>query len=437
LEISKNGSSGFNPKIENAVCIRYGGFPIMVVQNKRPRLLLVCYANSAHALSWISLLDESGFDVRVFSTALREEEKNTRDWHHPTYMTIKPEKSIYRTARVFSLLPGRPIRGLSSLLDERYSITARWLRWVIRTWKPDILHSMPLDVGGKLAAQALETLPRSIWPKWVVSSWGSDIYLGLDDPQKSKSIQYILANCDGFMADCKRDLELAVQHGLDPQKLASGHALPGAGGLDLEEFAQLRVKHKRRDVILLPKAFEREHANRTLPALEALHMLNAELQSYEIHLASASQAVRAWLRQMPKTFQDRCHIHSFLPQGDLFELYARARIVLAPSLSDGTPNVMLEAMAAGALPIMSPIESIKEWITDGENGLLAHALYPDKVAAALQRALTDDALFEQAQRINWEIICQRVDRRLVCEEVLTYYKGLFASPKRPSILEEK
>jgi glycosyltransferase involved in cell wall biosynthesis len=396
----------------------------MVAQNKRPRLLLVCYANSAHALSWISLLDESGFDVRVFSTAFREEEKNTRDWHHPTYITIKPEKSIYRAAKVYSLLPGRPMRALSSLLDQRYSITARWLGWVIRTWKPDILHSMPLDVGGKLAAQALENLPRSIWPKWVASSWGSDIYLGLDDPQKSKNIQYILANCDGFMADCKRDLDLAVQHGLDPQKLASDHALPGAGGLDLEHFAQLRVKHKTRDVVLLPKSFEREHANRTLPALEALHILDSDIQSYEIHLASTSQAVLAWLRQMPKTFQDRCHVHSFLPQKDLFELYARARIVLAPSLSDGTPNVMLEAMAAGALPVMSPIESIKEWITDGENGLLAHALYPDKIAAALRRALTDNALFEQAQRLNWEMVCQRVDKRLVREQVLGYYKGL-------------
>jgi glycosyltransferase involved in cell wall biosynthesis len=401
----------------------------MAVQNKRPRLLLVCYANSAHALSWISLLDQSGFDVRVFSTAFREEEKNTRDWHHRTYITIKPEKSTYRASKVYSLLPGRPMRGLSSLLDQRYSITARWLGWVIRTWKPDILHSMPLDVGGKLAAQALENLPRSIWPKWVASSWGSDIYLGLGNPQKSESIQYILANCDGFMADCKRDLDLAVQHGLAPHKLASHHALPGAGGLDLEHFSQLRVKHKTRNVILLPKAFEREHANRTLPALEALHMLDSDLQPYEIHLASTSQAVLAWLKQMPKTFQDRCHIHSVLPQQDLFELYARARIVLAPSLSDGTPNVMLEAMAAGALPIMSPIDSIKEWITAGENGLLAHALYPDKIAAALRQALTDNALFEQAQRLNWEIVCQRADKRLIREQVLDYYKGLLLEGK--------
>jgi glycosyltransferase involved in cell wall biosynthesis len=94
------------------------------------------------------------------------------------------------------------------------------------------------------------------------------------------------------------------------------------------------------------------------------------------------------------------------------------------TMMDGTPNFMLEAIAAGALPILSPIDSVQEWITDGENGLLAHALYPDQVAAALQRALMDDALFERAQRLNWEIICQRADRREVRQEVLEYYQNL-------------
>ncbi len=91
---------------------------------------------------------------------------------------------------------------------------------------------------------------------------------------------------------------------------------------------------------------------------------------------------------------------------------------------DGTPNFMLEAMAAGALPILSPIDLIQEWITDGENGLLAHALYPDQVAAAVRRALLDDGLFERAQRLNWEIVCQRADRREVRWEVLEYYRDL-------------
>lgn len=38
----------------------------------RPRLLLVCYANSAHALPWIGLLDSSEFEIRVFSSPFQK-----------------------------------------------------------------------------------------------------------------------------------------------------------------------------------------------------------------------------------------------------------------------------------------------------------------------------------------------------------------------------
>ena len=132
---------------------------------------------------------------------------------------------------------------------------------------------------------------------------------------------------------------------------------------------------------------------------------------------------------MPGWLQERVHCHDMLPQDELFAQMGQARVVIAPSLIDGTPNVMLEAMAAGALPILSPIDSIQEWITDGQNGLLAHALYPDQVAAAVRRGLLDDELFAKAQRLNWEIVCQRADRREVRQEVLEYYLNL-STPRK-------
>jgi len=398
----------------------------MLTQPRRPRLLLVCYANSAHALPWISLLDGSEFDVRVFSTPLREEEQNTRNWDYPTYITVKPERGVYPAKTIYSLLPGWPVRGISNLIDQKFSMTKRWLRWIIQTWKPDILHSMPLDVGGKLAAQALRAMPHSKWPKWIVSAWGNDLHLGWNQPKEQPNLKYIIQNCDGFFADCQRDLDMAVKVGLASSKLSLPHPMPGPGGLQLEIFANIRRADSQRNIILVPKAFERLSAsgNRTLPILEAFLMLEDQLSEYEIHLVSCSSQVRNYLSQLPDWLKARCHCYDGLPQNELFALMGRSRVVIAPSLSDGTPNVMLEAMAAGALPIMSSIESIKEWITYGENGLLAHALYPDKIAVALRRALTDDALFEQAGCLNWEIVQQRADRQKVRTQVLAYYRGL-------------
>ena len=77
--------------------------------------------------------------------------------------------------------------------------------------------------------------------------------------------------------------------------------------------------------------------------------------------------------------------------------------MISLSISDGTPNVMLEAMAAGALPIMHPLDSIKEWIIDSQNGLLVNSLYPNDISNALIKGISDDEIFSNAfiMKIGW------------------------------------
>ncbi len=75
-----------------------------------------------------------------------------------------------------------------------------------------------------------------------------------------------------------------------------------------------------------------------------------------------SDAVQKEINSFPDSLRKICKIHDMISQKDLFDLMSKTRIMVALSLSDGTPNVMLEAMAAGALPIMHPLDSIKEWI---------------------------------------------------------------------------
>jgi glycosyltransferase involved in cell wall biosynthesis len=131
-----------------------------------------------------------------------------------------------------------------------------------------------------------------------------------------------------------------------------------------------------------------------------------------------------WVRRMPQRLQSRVRVHASVPRSELLSKLKRARVLIAPSLSDGTPITMLEAMAAGALPLMSPLDSIQEWITDGHNGLLAPALYPDRIAAAVRRALTDDELHSCAQKANREIVAQRADREKLRPQILDYYRSL-------------
>jgi glycosyltransferase involved in cell wall biosynthesis len=83
-----------------------------------------------------------------------------------------------------------------------------------------------------------------------------------------------------------------------------------------------------------------------------------------------------------------------------------AAVYVSTSWSDSTSVSLLEAMACGALPVVTDLEANREWIIDGENGLIiGHD--PHRLAEAVIRALGDEALRRSAREKNARIIAER------------------------------
>ena len=78
-------------------------------------------------------------------------------------------------------------------------------------------------------------------------------------------------------------------------------------------------------------------------------------------------------------------------------LLARAEIYLSASLSDSTSVSLLEAMACGAVPVVSDIDGNREWVAEGEGARLFAPGDPGSLARALERALDDPAWRESAR----------------------------------------
>ncbi len=79
-------------------------------------------------------------------------------------------------------------------------------------------------------------------------------------------------------------------------------------------------------------------------------------------------------------------------QDTIREHYRRADAFCLPSLGEGIPVVLMEALSTGLPAIASNTMGIPELIEDGVTGLLVPAGRPDELADAVERLAADRAL---------------------------------------------
>lgn len=73
-------------------------------------------------------------------------------------------------------------------------------------------------------------------------------------------------------------------------------------------------------------------------------------------------------------------------------------VFVLPSIKEGWPYTLLEALAAGVPIIATTVGGVPEIIKDGENGLLVSPAAPDQLAQAIQKLLDDPDLANRLQQ---------------------------------------
>jgi glycosyltransferase involved in cell wall biosynthesis len=82
-------------------------------------------------------------------------------------------------------------------------------------------------------------------------------------------------------------------------------------------------------------------------------------------------------------------------------------------------------MACGCFPIAGDIESMREWIEPGENGLLVDPGNPQAWATAVVCAIRDDGLRSTAKDINERLINEKADYGIVQIKAREFYRRIF------------
>jgi glycosyltransferase involved in cell wall biosynthesis len=82
---------------------------------------------------------------------------------------------------------------------------------------------------------------------------------------------------------------------------------------------------------------------------------------------------------------------------EVWPFYSAADVFVLPSHSEGSPNVLLEAMAGGIPIVATEVGGVPEMVEQNQSALLVPANDPPALAAAIVRVLIDGEL---AQRLT-------------------------------------
>jgi glycosyltransferase involved in cell wall biosynthesis len=270
-------------------------------------------------------------------------------------------------------------------------------------FKPDIVLAFRMQNEGYVAAVAGRR-------PWVLFAQGSDFgYFARNYPLHRTGTRAALARTNGLIADCERDIRLARDLGL-PDRVPV-LVMPGNGGVDLTIYQPGLPAEQRTKIFVYPRGIAPYLRVDTL--LMAAQLTLARNPQAGLHFVLLAQPAMVALAEAEVAKYGlpggAVSVRPFLSQPELSSLLQRAAAIISPSLTDGTPNSMLEAMACGALPIMGDLESVREWIQHENNGLIFGQSCPEQLAECIQCALDNTDLRQQAQTRNLQLVRERAN----------------------------
>jgi glycosyltransferase involved in cell wall biosynthesis len=128
---------------------------------------------------------------------------------------------------------------------------------------------------------------------------------------------------------------------------------------------------------------------------------------------------------------DRVHILGF--RDDMPDVLAATDICAMPSLWEGLPLALLEAMAAGKPIVASETSGIPEAMTSGREGLLTAPGDVGALGAALDQMLRDPALRARLGRAA----AARAAAEFSLDAMITRYETLYVAARRKSVESRK
>jgi glycosyltransferase involved in cell wall biosynthesis len=392
------------------------------------KLLFVADGRSPIALNWMRWWIEKGHEVHLASTFACDAIPGLKGLDLTPVAFSGSKSSSASGNRPASGLWGARTIGLRLKIRQwagplTISRSAKRLREVIDRVQPDLLHALRIPYEGMLAADAIAGLENPA--PLLVSVWGNDFTLHApSSPLMRHYTEWTVSIADAIHADCRRDIRLARQWGFPTDHPT--FVAPGNGGIRSDVFHP-PLEPVSAPVVINPRGFRGYVRSDTFfQSIPKVLASRPDARFLCASMAGEPQALH-WIERLG--IQASVDLLPALPHRDMADVFRSAAVLVSPSTHDGTPNTLLEGMACGCFPVAGDLESIREWITPGVNGLLVDPSDPDSIAKAILSALDQPGLRMKAAEENRRIISERGEYSQTMSRAEAFYTRLIQNKR--------
>ncbi len=239
-------------------------------------------------------------------------------------------------------------------------------------------------------------------------------------PISQSDLMFTVTSCklvDRIIANTKfMRSKIAALYGVNSDKIV---VIPN--GINLAEFSECvnKIPLEGNPVILTVGYFSRLKGFDILA--EAIAQLRLKLPNLKLHVVGAGYS--SYLPMLNKMGIADCVVfHGMVEHSQVCRYFKSADICVIPSRHEGFPITLLEAMSSGIPIIASNIGSLKEIISDGEDGLLFQTENPRSLADSILNLAADSSL---RKKISYNAL--KTARKYGWQNVANSYLELYQS----------
>ena len=301
-----------------------------------------------------------------------------------------------------------------------------WFELIVEEHKResfDLIHAYFLPMAGFVGTYAGKYLGIPS----VVSIRGNDIERAAFDPSKFSHVMYALQNASAVTTNAS---ELAKK-----AKAFIGreiHIIPN--GIDTEKFKpmernevlaeMLEVEGQKSKVIGFVGELREKKGLATL--LAGYAQINRKMPASLLIVGEVRDGEdKKLFDEFRSSHPDaKIIVTGHVPHKDLPAYYSLMDVFVHPSLRDGMPNAVLEAMACGKTVIATPVGGVLDVIMDGVNGLLVNVNDVDGLSQKIAEALSQPEKREAVGRSAREAIVNQFTLEKELQANLNIYQSL-------------